>query len=68
MDRFFVNDIAQPSGEHEVHKEGCSDMPSMLNRTDLGMHSNCISAVRKAKEKYANVDGCFYCSNACHTR
>lgn len=66
MDRYCVNNEAQPTGEHEVHKEGCYYFPS--NRTDLGYCSNCHEAVLKAKQVYSNVDGCYYCSNSCHTR
>ena len=28
MARYYVNDRAQPNGDHEVHKDGCSFMPS----------------------------------------
>lgn len=66
MDKYYVNDKAQSSGEHEVHKSGCSYMPS--NKTDLGYHKDCHSAVKEAKKTYSNVDGCYYCCNECHTR
>ena len=67
MDQYYVNDHAQPTGEHEVHKQGCSFMPHPTNRTYLGWHSNCQQAVNKAREIYRNVDGCYYCTS-CHTR
>ena len=67
MAKYYVNKNAQANGDHEVHKEGCSYMPSSLNRIYLGEFSNCKDAVRKAKEYYSRVNGCYYCSNSCHT-
>lgn len=66
MASYYVNDNAQTSGEHEVHNEGCTFFPS--DRTYLGEHNSCGPAVAKAREIYDNVDGCFWCSRACHTR
>jgi hypothetical protein len=66
MANYYVNKNAQSTGEHEVHKAGCSYMPS--NRLYLGDFSSCAPAVRKAKETYPNSDGCAYCCKACHTR
>ncbi|MGC4089426.1 MAG: hypothetical protein QM756_16365 [Polyangiaceae bacterium] len=63
---YYVNNNAQPTGEHEVHMTGCSYMPT--SKTNLGDHATCQSAVRAAKQYYTNVDGCYYCARACHTR
>jgi hypothetical protein len=68
MNHYYINDEPQTTGEREVHKEGCTYLPSVLNRTYLGMFDTCHGAVQKAKEKYSNVDGCYFCSYACHTR
>lgn len=66
--RYYVNDTAQDTGEHEVHNEDCPRLPSYSNRTDLGTFSNCHDAVRAARRHYSNVDGCRICSPECHTR
>ena len=66
MNHYYVNDNAQPTGEHEVHTSTCQYLPS--NRTYLGYFSSCKDAVAKAKTIYSNVDGCFFCSRPCHTR
>lgn len=66
MYRYWVNNNAQPNGDHEVHKEGCSYMPR--TGIDLGLHSTCQSAVLEAKRHYTQSNGCYWCSNACHTR
>ena len=68
MASYYVNKNAQPNGDHEVHVSGCSFMPDANNRLHLGEHSNCQSAVRKAKEHFRQVNGCFYCSRECHTQ
>ena len=66
MDNYYVNNNEQPNGDHEVHREGCTYMPS--NRTPLGRFSNCQDAVREAMRHYRQVNGCYFCSNACHTQ
>lgn len=42
-------------------------MPEVQNRIDLGDFGSCAPAVRKAKEHFSQVNGCYYCSNPCHT-
>lgn len=69
MARYCVNTNSQANGDHEVHNvtAGCSYLPDPANRKSLGEHSGCHSAVREAKKTYAQSNGCYYCSNACHT-
>lgn len=68
MAKYYVNKNAQSNGDHEVHTTGCSFLPNPENRIDLGDHSGCASAVQKAKQHYHQVNGCYYCSNSCHTQ
>lgn len=63
---YYVNKNEQINGDHEIHKEGCSYLPSVENRKNLGEHPNCNSAIKEAQNHYDNVDGCYYCSNDCH--
>lgn len=67
MSKYYVNKNAQSNGDHEVHKSGCSWMPTVDNRIYLGEFYSCESAVRKAKEYYSQVNGCYHCSEECHT-
>ncbi len=71
MARFIINKNAQNNGDHEVHNktEGCSFMPNIENQVDLGFHQNCHGAVATAKSRWPSdrINGCYYCSNACHT-
>ncbi|WP_153639530.1 hypothetical protein [Prolixibacter sp. NT017] len=67
MDSYYVNKNAQANGDHEVHKYGCSYLPEAANRQYLGKFSNCHDAVKETKKTYPQSNGCYYCSNACHT-
>jgi hypothetical protein len=66
MARYYVNKNAQPSGDHEVHKEGCSFMPAAENRLYLGDFSSCHPAVREAEKYYTSADGCYFCCKDCN--
>jgi hypothetical protein len=66
MVRYYVNKNAQSNGDHEVHREDCSYLPT--NRIDLGEFDKCQDAVREAKKHYTQVNGCKHCSNECHTQ
>lgn len=67
MARYYVNQNGQSNGDHEVHAFGCSWLPNVENRIYLGAFENCKKAVKAAKDYYAQVNGCYYCSNDCHT-
>lgn len=66
MDKYYVNNKSQTTGEHEVHKSTCTYLPS--DRKYLGEYLSCHDAVREAKKTYPKSDGCFHCCNECHTR
>lgn len=65
--RYFVNKNAQDNGDHEVHVTGCNWLPNESNREYLGLFNNCHDAVAEARRHYTQVNGCYYCSNDCHT-
>jgi len=67
MANYYVNKKAQANGDHEVHAYGCSRLPEPENRIYLGEFASCKGAVTEAKHTYSQSNGCFYCSNACHT-
>lgn len=68
MASYYVNDNAQANGDHEVHVETCSFLPARTNRTYVGEYSSCSPAVKKARERWNQVNGCYYCCNPCHTQ
>lgn len=67
MASYYVNRNEQANGDHEVHKEGCSWIPEERNRIYLGEFNSCHGAVIAARQHYSQVNGCYYCSNPCHT-
>ena len=67
MNHYYVNDNAQANGDHEVHTGTCKFLPAAENRTYLGYHATCHGAVAKARQIYPQSNGCYFCSNACHT-
>jgi hypothetical protein len=68
MAMYYVDQNAVPSGEHEVHAHDCSFLPAERNRLYLGDHDSCESAMQEAKTHYRQVNGCYYCTIACHKR
>lgn len=68
MTDYLVNKRAQLTGEHEVHNYGCDHLPETHNREYLGDFASCVGAVREAKNRGYNADGCYWCSPGCHTR
>ncbi len=68
MSKYLVNDNAQPTGEHEVHEDGCVWLLLTHSATPLGEHSSCRTAVQAASRIYSNVDGCATCSPFCHLK
>jgi len=68
MAQYYLNRNAQPTGEHEVHTSICPFLPALSNRIYLGEFINCADAVKEARKYYNNVDGCYYCCPACHTK
>lgn len=67
MSNYYVNKNAQANGDREVHVSGCSFMPLTENRIYLGNFASCGPAVTEAKKHYSQSNGCYYCSNPCHT-
>lgn len=66
---FYINKNAQPTGEHEIHKFGCSYLPSDENRVFLGYFDSFEDANQAAiKAGFSNVDGCAFCCPEGHRR
>ncbi|MFC4209909.1 hypothetical protein ACFOWA_01870 [Pedobacter lithocola] len=67
MKKYYVNKVAQSNGDHEVHHQDCSFLPALQNRGYLGEFVSCSGAVTAAKKTYPSANGCYFCSNSCHT-
>ena len=57
--KYYVNKVAQPNGDHEVHKATCGWLPNASNRLYLGDFVYSSSALREARKYYTHVDGCY---------
>lgn len=68
MAYYYVNKNKQANGDNEVHVLGCSWLPSEHNREYLGNFNTCGPAVAEARSRGYNANGCYHCSNACHTQ
>lgn len=66
--KYYVNKNTQSNGDHEVHRDGCKDMPADANRIYLGSFTECADAVKAAEKEYEQVNGCKTCSIECHTQ
>lgn len=49
-EKYYVNKLAQPNGDHEVHKDSCRYMPQWGNAVYAGEHTNCVTAVAATKK------------------
>lgn len=71
MPSYYVNSRQQPNGDHEVHnKSACPPQyfPAPENAEYLGEFLTCAQAVAAARQRYRQVNGCYWCSYACHTQ
>lgn len=68
MANYCVNKQVQYNGDHEVHREGCTYWPAPQNVQPLGTFYSCQGAVAAARAYYHQVNGCAFCSPACHTQ
>jgi len=68
MYKYCVNRNAQPTGEHEVHKEWCCRLPEPQNQLYLGYCLNALDALKKARNFFYDVDGCYYCCSEAHRK
>ena len=64
---YCVNRRSQTNGDHEVHTYTCTYLPAEENRHYLGVHESCVTAVSAARQSYPTANGCYFCSNYCHT-
>ncbi len=65
---YYVNDdqTKNPNWNHEVHTEEHAKELKIQHKSYLGYFSGCAEAVKKAKEKYSDADGCATCCPSCH--
>ncbi len=69
MTLYYLNKNQQDNKDHEVHTKNCSFLPHEDNREYLGNFFSCKAAISEAEERHPlwKINGCYYCSNDCHT-
>ncbi|WP_215222980.1 hypothetical protein [Echinicola shivajiensis] len=58
---FYLTNFLPSDEGHEVHVQGCPEMPKMDSLTYLGPFNNCHEALRSAKRKFSAVSTCPHC-------
>ncbi len=71
MANYYLNQNQQPSGDYEVHKEGCAHGADPENQIQLGWFVDGVAAVAEAKRRFPayadEINGCYYCSPESNT-
>ncbi|HJV86402.1 MAG TPA: hypothetical protein VJ698_13085 [Noviherbaspirillum sp.] len=65
MASYYVNRQPESNGDHEVHREDCSRLPSAEHREFLGDFVSCYGAMAEALRSYPTANGCAECSAQC---
>lgn len=60
MAHYFLNNLAQADGDHEMHALGCARMPS--DKRYLGNFTSVFDALMEARKEAWQSRGCFACS------
>ncbi|MGR8930275.1 MAG: hypothetical protein ACU836_06505 [Gammaproteobacteria bacterium] len=67
MAEFYVETNPQTNGDHVVHRIECSLLPAKDTISYLGSIASGASAIKKAAERFKQVNGCPQCVPNCHT-
>ncbi len=66
MAEFYIELNPNYNGDHVVHDAGCEHLPSKNALRYSGTICNCMSAVKKAQERFKQVTGRVRCSVTGH--
>lgn len=60
---YYINNNEQSNRDHEVHREECSWLPNVSNRTHLGYFTSGFAAINVAEQKFPSwkTNGCAHC-------
>ena len=62
MPHYFINNHAQPNGDHEVHAVGCRQMPA--DKRYLGNFDTLPEAMMEARKEFWQSSNCISCGHA----
>jgi hypothetical protein len=60
MSHFFIDNFAQPDGNHEVHLVGCTRMPA--DKRYVGNYYSVAEALIEARKEFWQSSGCDRCA------
>ena len=64
---WYVDDIAQPNGDHLVHHDSCFELSLSPRKSLIGSFTNCRDALAKSRvQHYQHSNGCPVCAPGCH--
>jgi hypothetical protein len=61
MPHYFINNHAQPNGDHDVHAVGCRQMPS--DKRYLGNFESLPEAMMEARKEFWQSNHCMSCGH-----
>jgi len=61
MPHYFINNHAQPNGDHEVHSVGCRQMPP--DKRYLGNFDSLPEAMMEARKEFWRSSHCVTCGH-----
>lgn len=63
MANYLFNTRTDSNGWHEIHKDTCTHLPSVLDRENIGTYYLDDSAKRAAMQLHPSYefDGCYWC-------
>ena len=61
MPHYFINNHAQPNGDHDVHAVGCRHMPA--DKRYLGNFESLREAMMEARKEFWQSSNCLSCAH-----
>lgn len=68
MSKYYVSKESHEVGLHEVHNAGCPILPDASELIELNSYISCVPAVKEAKLRFPNSEGCPMCAPYCSSR
>lgn len=65
MKSYYIDTEKSIFQENEVHERGCHRLPKKENLEYLGDFVSCHTAIKEARKKFEDVNGCYSCSWEC---
>lgn len=67
-ERYYLAKTVERNGDHAIHTSKCPYFPTKEDRIYLGSFSSGTAAAIAARNHYAQISGCHYCSREEHSK